>query len=111
MSKRLILLIAMLLIGVMALTACGGDTPTATPIPAAATDTPAAAAAPTGTTAAAAPTHTNAAAAPPTDPPAAAAPTDPAATAGSPGSGGNLQVIWFAWQPCQALTDLSKKYP
>ena len=98
MSKRLILLIAMLMLATSVLTACGGDNPTATPVPPAATDTPVAAA-PTNTTAAAAPTDTAAA-------PAATNTAAPAA-----GASGNLQVIWFAWQPCQALTDLSKKYP
>ena len=47
-------------------------------------------------------------------PPAAEQPTaatsEQPTAAGTAGAGGNLQLIWFAWQPCQALTDLVKQY-
>src|SRR5690349_1314496 len=69
--------VAVLLIALL-LSACGGETPTNTPVAAPPTDTTApAAAAPTDTTAPAAPTDTTA--------PAAAAPTDTAATSSSSG--------------------------
>jgi multiple sugar transport system substrate-binding protein len=99
MSRRLTALMALVLVLVPLLAACGTETPTATAVPPAATKTtvPLAPAA--------------------TDTPAAPAATDtvaaPAATNTTASTTGNakLQVIWFAWQPCQALTDLSKKYP
>jgi multiple sugar transport system substrate-binding protein len=43
--------------------------------------------------------------------PAPAASTAPEASAAPAGtSGANLQIIWFAWQPCQALGELVKGY-
>src|SRR4051812_47194469 len=60
---RRLLGLALLLVVSLPLAACGGETPTATAIPAAPTNT-AAAAAPTNTTAAAAPTNTTVVAAP-----------------------------------------------
>jgi len=82
MLKRMMALLAFVTIATM-LAACGGETaPTATPVPAAAA---------TNTTAPAAATNTS-------------------APSGNTG-GAKLQVIWFAWQPCQALTDLSKNFP
>lgn len=77
------LLLLPLIVGILA--ACGGGAP------AAPTAAPAPAAEPT------------AAPAPATEPTAAPAP----ATGGKPA----LQVIWFAWQPCQAMTELVKDYP
>ena len=41
---------------------------------------------------------------------ASAATSGPAATA-APGNKPQLSIIWFAWQPCQALTDYVKTYP
>jgi multiple sugar transport system substrate-binding protein len=41
---------------------------------------------------------------------ASAATSAPAATA-APGNKPQLSIIWFAWQPCQALTDYVKTYP
>jgi multiple sugar transport system substrate-binding protein len=90
----------------MLLSACGGETATNTPVAAPPTDTTAPAApAATNTTAPAAPAATDTAA------PAAPAATN--TTAAGTGATGNakIQVIWFAWQPCQALTDLSKTWP
>jgi len=82
MLKRMMALLAFVTIATM-LAACGGETaPTATPVPAAAA---------TNTTAPAGATNT----------------TAPSGNTG----GAKLQVIWFAWQPCQALTDLSKNFP
>src|SRR5690242_19867197 len=85
-SKRFSGLLALLVILSLVLTACGGDTATATPPPAPPTDTAAPAAA-TNTTAPVAPAATDTAAAPAagaTDTPAAmAAPTDTAAASAS----------------------------
>ncbi len=83
-----------LLIGLLA--ACGGATPAAAP-------TAAPAAAPTAAPAA---EPTAAPAAEPTVAPAAEPTVAPAATGSKPA----LQIIWFAWQPCQALTELVKDY-
>jgi len=77
-------LITLLVIAVMMLSACDTSSPTATPVPPAATNTTAAAA-PTDTAAAAAPTNTTAAAAP-TNTTAAAAATSTTAS-GSSGNG------------------------
>lgn len=116
MSKRIIIAFVMFLLAVPMLAACGGDTSTPTAVvPATLVPTTAPAAVPTDTTAAA--TATTGVAAP-TDTTAAATSTTGGTTSGTAtsgtgttGNGGNLQVIWFAWQPCQALTDLSKKFP
>ena len=110
MLKRLITLLTFFTVATMLLAACGTETPTATPVPAPATNTAAPAAA-TNTTAPAAATNTTAPAAA-TDTTAPAAATNTTAS-GSTGATGNakIQVIWFAWQPCQALTDLSKTFP
>src|SRR5690242_1371051 len=87
MLKRMMALLALFTIGTTLLAACGGEAaPTATAIPAAATNTSA--------------------------PPAAA--TNTSATSGNTGGAtgnANIQVIWFDWQPCQALTSLSKNFP
>jgi multiple sugar transport system substrate-binding protein len=96
--KRFALMVALLIVAVPFLAACGGETPTATPVPV-----------PTNTTApVAAPTDTTAPVAAPTDTTAPAAAT---ATTGGSSSGKSLQVIWFDWAPCQALTNLSKSFP
>src|SRR4051794_33132763 len=117
MLRRLFTLAALISIMALLLAACGGETPTNTAVPAPPTDTTAPVAAATDTTApVAAATDTTAPVAAATDttaPVAAAtdttapvaAPTD---TAAASTGGGSLQVIWFAWAPCQALTDLSK---
>src|SRR5690348_15106116 len=90
-------LIALLMLG-MLLAACGGAAaPAAAPTAAPAAEAPAAPDATTAPAATAAPEAT------------AAAPAATAAPAAS-GSGGNLQIIWFAWQPCQALGELVKSY-
>jgi len=94
--KRLALMVALLIVAVPFLTACGGDNPTATPVPAP-TSTTASVAAPTNTVAAAAPTATTAA--------------ESTATSGTSGANKSLQVIWFDWAPCQALTNLVKDFP
>jgi len=98
-------LLALVMVLVPFLAACGGTTPTDTPVAAPTNTTAAAAAAPTNTTApaAAAPTNTTA--------PAAAAPTNTTAAGSTGTKKGNLQVIWFDWAPCQALTGLSKNFP
>jgi multiple sugar transport system substrate-binding protein len=79
------LLLIPLLVGVLA--ACGGG----------------GAAAPTAAPA------TEPTAAPATEPTAAPA-TEPTA-APATGDKPELQIIWFAWQPCQALTELAATYP
>ena len=84
MKSKHFTLIALLVIAVMMLSACDTSSPTATPVPPAATNTTAAAA-PTDTTAPAAPTNTTAAAAP-TNTTAAAAATSTTAS-GSSGNG------------------------
>src|SRR5262245_28943742 len=98
-------LVALMVVGTL-LAACGGtpaaESPTAAP----------AAPAPTAAPAAAAPTaapEATAAPAPTAAPQATAAPAPTAAASAGTG-GGNLQVIWFAWQPCQALGELVKSY-
>jgi multiple sugar transport system substrate-binding protein len=80
--KRIMALVALLIVAVPFLAACGGESPTPTQV-----------AAPTATTA----TSTDA----------------PTATTGTSGNTGDkkLQAIWFAWAPCQALGELSKKFP
>jgi multiple sugar transport system substrate-binding protein len=103
MYKRIMALFALMLVLVPFLAACGGDTPTATPVAAPPTNT-------TAPVAAATDTPVPAAAATDTPAPAAAATNTPASTSGGTKSG-KIQVIWFAWQPCQALTDLSKNFP
>ncbi len=110
--RRFLSLLTLLVAVAPLLAACDtGTSATATPVPPAATTAPVAAATDTTAPVAAAPTDTTApVTAAPTDTTApAAAPTDTAGT-GSTG-GAKLQVIWFAWQPCQALTDLSKNFP
>jgi multiple sugar transport system substrate-binding protein len=97
--KRFALMVALLIIAVPFLAACGGDNPTATPVPA-----------PTNTTApVAAPTDTTAPVAAATDTVGTTAAAT--ATTGSSSSGKSLQIIWFDWAPCQALTNLSKSFP
>jgi multiple sugar transport system substrate-binding protein len=93
-------MVALLLIGTM-LAACGGAAATPTAAPAAQATTAPAPAATTAPAATSAPAATTA--------PAATAPAEATAAPAASG-GGNLQIIWFAWQPCQALTDLVKNY-
>lgn len=89
MYKRIMTLLAMMLVAVPLLVACGGETATPTaPAPAA--------------------TATTEVSAQPTDTAGAAEPTD---TAGVSGEKGNLQIIWFAWPPCTDLGTLSKTFP
>jgi multiple sugar transport system substrate-binding protein len=98
-------LVALMMIGVL-LAACGGTTPAVQPTAAAPAAEP--------TTAAPAAEPTAAPAAEPTAAPAAeptAAPAAEPTAAPTGGTGGNLQIIWFAWQPCQALGELVKTYP
>src|SRR4051812_39040846 len=93
MYKRISALLTLMMVAAMLLTACGSEPATSTAVPPAATNTTAAAPA--------APTNTP-----------AAAPAAPTNTAAAPAAGtGNVQIIWFAWPPCQALTDLSKTFP
>ena len=125
MIKRTMSRLALLGPVAMLLASCGTDAATSTPVvvPATAVTTAAtatavittAATATTGTTAATATTGTTAATAT-TGTTAATATTGTTAATATTGTtaattGGKLQVIWFAWQPCQALTDLSKTFP
>src|SRR5687768_8009001 len=93
------LVAVLMLAGLLA--ACGAQAPTS---PAAeATSAPAPTTAPEPTEA---PTEAPAVTEAPTEAPEAEVTAAPAA-----GAGGNLQIIWFAWQPCQALGELVKDYP
>ena len=97
-------LVALLLIGSL-LAACGGPAASTTP-----TNAPVAQA-----TAVTAEQPTAATAEQPTaataeQPTAATVEQPTAATTGGTASGANLQVIWFDWQPCQALGQLVKTY-
>ncbi len=98
MSKRIATILALLVIAIPFLSACGGDTTPATAVPVANTAVP-------PTTAPVANTAV----------PATVAPTIAANTAVPPTSGttsgGKLQVIWFAWPPCDALGQLVKGFP
>jgi multiple sugar transport system substrate-binding protein len=82
------------------LAACGGAPAASQPTSAPAEPAPAATEAPAAPAATEAPAATAA-------PAATTAPAEPAPA----GSGGELEIIWFAWQPCQALTELVKDYP
>lgn len=106
MSTRFLTRISLFMIlAGLVLAACGGEAaPTVTVAPTATTGAvtqPTGATQPTSAATAVEPQHT----------------APPGATA-SPGTGanngtkrGDISVIWFAWQPCQALTDQSKNFP
>ncbi|MEO8288047.1 MAG: hypothetical protein ABI670_16585 [Chloroflexota bacterium] len=96
--KRIALMVALLMVVVPFLAACGGDNPTATPV-----------AAPTNTVGTAPPTEATGG----TNPTATTGETSATATTGGTSGGAKkkMQIIWFAWAPCQALADLSKKFP
>ena len=100
MLKRIFSFVALLACVAPLLAGCDtGGAATATAVPVAPTNTTAPVMAPTNTAAPVmAPTNTTA---------PAMADTPTTGTV----SKGKLQLIWFAWPPCQALTDLSKKFP
>lgn len=121
LGKKVMLALALISILAIAV-ACGA--PAAQPTAAPPTSAPAAqpTAAPPTSAPAAQPTTAPATSAPAAQPTAeattaAAQPTAEATTAAaqptSASTGGKpqLSIIWFAWQPCQALTDLVKTYP
>ena len=103
-------LVALLLLGTL-LAACGGTAP-ATTTPAATTGQPPAATTapepPGATTAATTEQATTAATTAATTTATTEQPTT--ASTGGTAAGGNLQIIWFAWAPCQALGELVKGY-
>ena len=105
-------LVALLLVGSL-LAACGGPAPS-TLVTSGPVEQPTSAPAAQATSAPAA-QATSAPAEQATSAPAAQATSAPAtqptaATSAGTGAGGNLQVIWFAWAPCQALGELMKNY-
>ena len=122
MMKRMMSRLALLGPVAMLLASCGTDAATPTSVTAPATAVTTAATATTGSTTAATNTTGTTDVATATTGSAATSTTGSAAATSTTGSaspatvmtgttGGKLQVIWFAWQPCQALTDLSKTFP
>lgn len=99
MQNKLLVSIALGAILVLLIVGCAA--PAAQPTTAPPTSAPAAQ-----------PTAAQATSAPAAQPTAAPATSAPAEATAAPSAGKpELSITWFAWQPCQALTDLVKTYP